>query len=104
MKIPGPSWEEAYTLNFAAASSRKPGEGSIEVVLVTTAERRAKRTGGQGRGTHRRSSSRASPGRGFWVPLLREVSTGSSPAPWRSWTGFRCGGKVRMGLQRCEFI
>ena len=28
MKIAGPGWEEAYTLNFAAASSRDRSEGN----------------------------------------------------------------------------
>jgi hypothetical protein len=35
---------------------------------------------------------------------MRLTSTVSFTAPWQSWSGVRCGGEVRMGLQKCEFI
>jgi len=69
MKIPGPNWQEAHTLNFSAPSSRKTGEGRIDVVLVTNRlkeEQSAKAVMAEElTAVHRREQAQVED---FWVP------------------------------------
>jgi hypothetical protein len=36
---------------------------------------------------------------------MKVISSVTYTPPWQSWTGsgFRCGGEVRLDLQKCEF-